>query len=416
MQNGASRTLTSNPEVPMSPQFVRLWPCALLLLLACELSAQSPAASQQPNGGSTAPNQPVQTTPAVSNQPAEVIYGAPAAATPVARQGPWKVLYEENFEGPAPFASAAPSWSPDTFQYTDEYADGGSHFPGVKPPKAYRIEAPFSQSGWLTVAAYSRSNSTPFAGLFSVVPDPANPANHVLRVASPKSTDGLVIRPTKPLPPAYRVCLRAGYANFGDGKPGGKNGYAGGETAEPWGDDDSSAENGFYWLTILDAVPRPHNNIWIHHHRKVVIDSDNNRDAWTNIWEGKSWVADGRHPIMMFGLDKTGWDSGNNGLPFLSWSHGALQPSGEIRAVDAYKDNTWYSVCIERNPNDFVLSISGDFKFGGQQTYIATIPIGAVYQAEPGIPDYFMFGDPHNNYYRGFVYYDDIRLEVPAEK
>jgi len=25
-----------------------------------------------------------------------------------------------------------------------------------------------------------------------------------------------------------------------------------------------------------------------------------------------------------------------------------------------------------------------------------------------------MFGDPHTNYYRGEVYYDDVRLEVPA--
>jgi len=29
-----------------------------------------------------------------------------------------------------------------------------------------------------------------------------------------------------------------------------------------------------------------------------------------------------------------------------------------------------------------------------------------------GYPDYFMFGDPHNNYYEGFVHYDDLRLEV----
>jgi hypothetical protein len=26
-----------------------------------------------------------------------------------------------------------------------------------------------------------------------------------------------------------------------------------------------------------------------------------------------------------------------------------------------------------------------------------------------------MFGDPHNNYYRGTVYYDDIRLETWQE-
>jgi hypothetical protein len=331
-------------------------------------------------------------------------------ATPVSG---WHVLYEENFEGPAPFTTA-PAWTPDTHQTDDAFSDGGSHFPGITPPTAFRIEAPFGKAGWLTAAAYSRSDKTDFSTLFSVVPDPANPTNHVLRLASPESTDGLVIRPTHALPARYRVCVRAGYADFGDGKPGAanKNGYLGPETAEPWGTDPSSAENGFYWLTILDATPRPHNNIWIHHHRKVVIDSDNNKDAWTNIWEGHSWVADGQHPIMMFGLDKDGWDNGDNGLPFLSWSNGALQPSGDIKAVDAYKSNTWYTACIARDPENFTLSISGDFKFGGQQTYTATIPVKLVYRAGPGIPDFFMFGDPHNNYYRGSVYYDDIRFET----
>jgi hypothetical protein len=27
-------------------------------------------------------------------------------------------------------------------------------------------------------------------------------------------------------------------------------------------------------------------------------------------------------------------------------------------------------------------------------------------------PDWFMFGDPHTNYYEGDVLYDDVRLEV----
>ncbi len=222
----------------------------------------------------------------------------------------------------------------------------------------------------------------------------------------------MVVRPTSALPKKYRVCLKVGFASFGDGKPGkGLSGYAGGETAEPWSNDDATFENGFYWLTILDAIPRPHNNVWIHHHRKVTIDSDNNKDAWTSIWEGKNWVADGQHPIMMFGVDKNGRDDPDSGLPFLSWSNGALQPAGAVRAVDAYKDNTWYSACIERNEDAFVLTTSGDFKWGGQQTYVGTIPVRSVYQAGAGIPDFFMFGDPHNNYYRGSVYYDDIKLE-----
>ncbi|HEY4380476.1 MAG TPA: hypothetical protein VGN01_09035 [Acidobacteriaceae bacterium] len=344
------------------------------------------------------------------------VIAAPAHSQTAAHHGSWKVLYEENFEGQAPLFKASPAWVADTFQATDEFSDGGAYFKhlGITPPLAYRVEAPFSKAGWLSVAAYSRSNLTAFTDLFSVVPDPADPANHVLKLSSRKHTDGTIVRPTVALPKKYRVCLKAGFASFGDGKPGvaSLNGYSGGETDSPWSNGDATLENGFYWLTILDTTPRPHNNLWIHHHRKVTIDSDNNKDAWTNIWEGKSWVPDGQHPIMMFGVDKDGEDEDSAGRPFLSWSHGALQPAGAIRAVDAYKDKTWYSACIERNESNFVLTISGDFKWGGQQTYVGTIPVRSVYQAAEGIPDFFMLGDPHNNYYEGSVYYDDIKLET----
>jgi len=367
----------------MSLARIRLFFCALLFLSVAESNSQTAT----PQGGA-----------AISG-----------------RHGSWKVLYEENFEGQAPlFKTGSPAWVADTYQNADEYSDGGSHFKelGITTPAAFRAEGPFGKGDWLTAAAYSRSDLTKFSDLFEVVPDPADPNNHVLKISSPKHTDGMVVRPTNALPKKYRVCLKVGFASFGDGKPGkGLNGYAGGETAKPWLDDDATLENGFYWLTILDATPRPHNNIWIHHHRKAVIDSDNNKEGWTSIWEGKSWVPDGQHPIMMFGVAKDGGDDPATGMPFLAWSNGALQPSGAVRAVDAYKDNTWYSACIERNEDAFVLTTSGDFKWGGQQTYVGTIPLSLVYQAEPGIPDFFMFGDPHNNYYRGSVYYDDIKLE-----
>jgi len=334
-------------------------------------------------------------------------------------RGSWKVLYEENFEDGATaslFRTGLPGWTQDAYQNADEYSDGGSYFQelGIVPPPAFRAEGAFGKSRWLTAAGYSRSNLTKFNDLFEVVPDPADPSNHVLKVSSPRHTDGMVVRPTHPLPQQYRVCLRVGFADFGDGKRGAKslNGYSGGERDEPWGNGDATLENGFYWLTILDATPRPHNNLWIHHHRKVTIDSDNNKDAWTHIWEGSSWVADGQHPVMMFGVDKDGYDNPATGRSFLSWSNGALQPPGQIRAVDAYKDNTWYSACIERNESDFVLTVSGDFKWGGQRTYTGRIPARLVYGADAGVPDFFMFGDPHNNYYRGSVYYDDIKLET----
>ena len=329
----------------------------------------------------------------------------------------WNTLYEETFESQATlFSNGPPGWNPDTFQFTDRFADGGSFFQamGVTPPTAFRAEGTFGKDGWLTAAAYSRSSATPLGSLLAIVADPMGGPNHVLRIASPVHTDATVVRPSLALPTSrYRVCLRVGFASFGDGDPASSNlnGYIGGERSEPWFNNDATLENGFYWLTILDEVPRPHNNVWIHHHRKVVIDSDNNKEAFTQIWTGASFQSDGRHPVMTFGLDKNGTDNDRVGLPFLSWSNGALQPSGLIRAVDAYKDNTWYSACIERNETLFVLSVAGDFKFGGGQRYVGSIPLSAVYRAESGVPDFFMFGDPHNNYYRGEVFYDDVRLE-----
>jgi len=169
--------------------------CALPFLLASAVNSQSPA--------------------------------PPAHATPSGDQGSWKVLYEENFENPAAlFKTGLPSWVPDAYQNTDAFSDGGEHFQqlGVKPPAAYRAEGSFGKDSWLTIAAYSRSNATNFNDLFQVVPDPADPANHVLKLSSPRHTDGIVVRPTNELPAKYRVCVKVGYASFGDGKPGGLNG------------------------------------------------------------------------------------------------------------------------------------------------------------------------------------------------
>jgi len=321
-------------------------------------------------------------------------------------EGPgWVTLYEEDFES---LQVGALAWEPDSYLPEDGmYSDDGALFRrrNVIPPRAYRASAAFGKDGWLTVEMYSRSRETRFQDLFSVADDPESPGNRVLRIQSPNHTDATVVRPTRMLPWTYRVCLRVGYAEFGDGKPGrdSRNGYLGDERLEPWVNREAAKENGFYWLTILDAVPRPHNNIWIHHHRKVVIDSDNNKDAWTEIWNGNRFIRSGEHPVMMFAVDAKGEADPLNGKPFSSYSAGQWQPSGKIRAVDAYKDNTWYRGCIERSRGLYTPT-----------TCTASIDEKRAYHAL-GWPDYFMFGDPHNNSYRGRVLYGDIRLETRNE-
>lgn len=356
--------------------------------------------------------------------------------------GGWAVLGEETFE-----STTLPtvSWTADTYPDDGPFSDNGVYFQneGVTPPTAYRVSAPFGAGGWLTLESYTRNQSTALSQLVSITSDPAGGANKVLRITSPAHTDATVIRPTAALPSRYRISLRVGYPQFGDGKPG-SNGYdSGDESAGPWVQADATEENGFYWLAILDAPPRPHNNVWIHHHRKVVFDSDNHYPPWMEIWDGSSFVSSGEHPLMMFAVDGKGQGDESSGKPMLSYAAGQWQPSGEIRAVDAYKPGVWYSVSIERDGARYTMQVSGDFAHGGQKTYSATIdaagqcvwhynntPLDAsspcvdtghwpsldsthpFWPSGKGWPDYFMFGEPHANFYEGFVYYDDVKLEV----
>ncbi len=365
---------------------------------------------------------------------------------PSAPSGPpgWAVAAREDFETGAIPAGA---FSPDPVPDDGPFADAGVYFTsrGVVPPTAFRASQPAGTDGWLTIEAYTRRAGAPLGDFAAIAPDPADPANHVLRIASRDHTDATVVRPTHPLPARYRVSLRVGFPSFGDGKPG-LNGYDGGETAGPWWPaDDATRQNGFYWLAILDHVPRPHNNTWIHHHRKVVVDSDNHYPPWMEIWDGSRFVSSGEHPIMTFALDGRGADDARSGNAFFSWSAGAWQPSGAIRAVDAYLPDTWYRLTVERDGPSYTVELSGRFRYGGERTYRATIDaaarcvwhypataeeaaaaagcedasplpsLGAAYPrwAAGGVwPDFFMFGDPHSNYYEGEVLYDDVTLEL----
>lgn len=378
-------------------------------------------------GGGTGPPPPADGTP-------------PPAAPPG-----WAVVAQERFDAPLPAGAFAPDPVPDD----GPFSDAGVFFTrrGVTPPAAFRASTPFGADGWLTVESYTRREGAAPAELAEVVPDPADPGNRVLRITSREHTDGTVVRPSRALPARYRVSLRVGFPSFGDGE--GLNGHDGGERAGPWWPtDDATRQNGFYWLAVLDQLPRPHNNTFIHHHRKVVVDSDNHSPAWLEIWDGERFVWSGEHPVMLFALDGARPGDERTGPPFLSWSAGAWQPSGAIRAVDAYLPDTWYRVTVERDGPRYTVELSGRFRYGGEQTYRATIdaaaacvfhyPVDAAEAAgasgcvdegtfasiAPGHPrwpaggawpDWFMFGDPHVNYYEGHVLYDDVVLETWRE-
>jgi hypothetical protein len=148
---------------------------------------------------------------------------------------------------------------------------------------------------------------------------------------------------------------------------------------------------------------------------------------------------------MMIALDGRRHVDARSGNAFLSYAAGEWQPSGAIRAVDAYLPDTWYRATIERDGPRYTIEISGRFRHGGERTYRATVDaaatclwhwpttpeeaaaakgcedpsplpdVGAEHPRWPanGVwPDWFMFGDPHANYYEGEVLYDDVTLEL----
>jgi hypothetical protein len=185
--------------------------------------------------------------------------------------------HEEKFNT-FPF-NDVPKWRADPAEYQGPYSESGEYFQaqGIVAPEASRSSIDIGEDGWLVAEVYTRTKDPIILDYLDVVPDPQDAKNTVLKISTPHHTDGTIIRSKKTLPPEYRISLRIGYANYGDENE--LNGYdAGNERAEPWVNLPATGHNGFYWFAILDSQPQPHNNIWIHHHRKFVIDSWNRKD------------------------------------------------------------------------------------------------------------------------------------------
>ena len=306
-----------------------------------------------------------------------------------------------------------PIWRSDLPDNTTPFSDNGLFFheqnPAFAPPSGYRISAPFGKGGFLTLESYSRQKKDP-KSLFDIVEDPAQQGNRVLRIASPEHTDGTLLR-TDALGTRYQICARVGYMNFGSGS--GSNGYDDDEQNGPWLEGGATDENGFYFGAIYQSKPMPHNNVFTHHQRILFIDSDNNTEGWTSIWnpKGEAFVKSGVHPIIMAAADGQGKERDEYGPPFIPYAAGEWQESGTIRAVDAYKESTWYTVCLTRIDNRISMKISGDFKYGGKRTYEAILNNGnLIFHFND--PHYWFLGDPHINYYEGSLLVDDVTLRV----
>ena len=131
-------------------------------------------------------------------------------------------------------------------------------------------------------------------------------------------------------------------------------------------------ENGVYFLSITDYPnPAPHNNVFIHHHRKVVMDTDNNDYggySWSEVWNpntGKAEV-DGSHYISMIWLQGDDFGSNWTGNEFSSWTPDGWKDGPVF--VDKYLDNETYVFAIERDGESYTMSVSGKFYYGGETT------------------------------------------------
>lgn len=389
----------------------------------------------------------------------------------------WRRVHHETFD--APFAS--PPWVEDTYGDTSPYhvdafdedgafftERGGAGFAAnLAGFRSFRSASRYGEGGWLTVERYGRDSDRDgipeTGGRFESVGGAA-------RLISTRHYDGAMIRSTEPLPARYRIEVTVANIAFGGARDGqwaygGKiNGYDGDELADPWFFRDGNpaprkaiTQNGLYFLCITDyARPAPHNNVFIHHHRKVVMDTDHNESGpepgatvhgtWSKIWNPQTGRGepDGSHYVSMLWLDGRNFGHDWFGNEFVSYTPGGWQTGAVF--TDKYLDGERYRFAIERDGERYTMSVTGRFHHGGVTTYRAsrrfreppvtwhynqtaaeyvpaahdevrrfggtevhTWPAGSAY------PDHFFFGDPHINFYEGTAEFDDLELYLPHE-
>jgi hypothetical protein len=336
-------------------------------------------------------------------------------------------IMKENFEV-LPY-SDIPAWIIDPQTNTGPYSESGEYYQeqNIYPPDALRNSIPLGTNSWLTAELYTRTKNPILIDYLDIITDPNSPNNQVLKLSTPKHTDAVILRPTKALPEKYQLSFKIGFINYGDDSP--LNGYSNGnETAEPWREGSAVGHNGVYWLAIMDEQPKPHNNIWSHHHRKFVIDSWNRKGV--------------QNTINVIALDGTSETHHAFGKKFIShvdksWAKIANTP------LDNYLPNEWYEVTFTRTPIFYQFSITGKFQNAGSTTYSDRIDLRKNcvfhYNQTPeelntvcvdnreqsflekqfpswpinsSYPDYFVIGEPHINYYEGSVLIDDISLKT----
>lgn len=228
---------------------------------------------------------------------------------------------------------------------------------------------PFGPEGWLTAELFR-------GGKVMVDVKEKHAIQH-----SASYRDSAWIRSTKPLPKRYKISVVIGGIDYGLEKIQGL-------PPDPQYSEGPRNENGVYLLAITDVEPRGHHtNLWWHQHRKVTVDVDNN-----------VWGHGTPNPVFMVYFDK------NNELN--SWD-GKKWTKDWVKAV-TYDTKAWYRVEIEKTWTRFILSVYSE---KGKRLSRAVIPFKKVLNEDSWHKDYFVLGDPHENYYVGVMKIKEIQME-----
>jgi hypothetical protein len=410
----------------------------------------------------------------------------------------WQLKHVERFGKPFPTEL---DWERDDFsEPLNPFDDGGDLHriwhgelfdEALAETHVYRASHEFGRGGWLTAELATRADAeTGELGELPALRSKVLPGHgRVAEISVPNHTDALLIRPTDALPPQYRVEYELTTLDFGgmrDGSweyDGRYNGYdvEGTKTQHPWtlarptspdpaSYPDVRAENGFYFLGIVDyADPRPANNIFRHARRKVVMDQYAASPAagWSRNYDvcdpstgelyrhhsdrfGGNAVnmlfltdefRDGRQNYneFMMETDCGSFYGGDSGVSIVS--AGELQPE--------LMPETTYTFAIERTYDSYVLEMSGEFLHGEdvlryERGFIGedgrpiwhynvspdeydgqfdrshtitgqygTLEFDSIWPSDSAYPDYFIIGIPHTNYYEGSASIDNLKLFVP---
>ena len=63
-----------------------------------------------------------------------------------------------------------------------------------------------------------------------------------------------------------------------------------------------------------------------------------------------------------------------------------------------YEQDKWYRVEIEKTKKQYIMSVRSD---AGKLLKSASVDLKKVWNADEYHKDYFVIGDPHENYYQG---------------